>query len=253
MQAFDWMVAAGSVTALGLSVFAVVSDLKDGSVAPSPTEMVVSEKQVSAPSQEMLKQDVATLKQQAAPLTAATTVASEERQTTGVSRQEVAALRDEVAALREQLESVLTGRPAADDESAESQVLFPDDLEIVIEDQALKHSQRIAAIDAGFRAEPVSDDWSVETTDLILQAFQTEEMVQSDMLSAECRASMCKVEVSHDNADDFQLFQMQFILEVGEALPAMTIEQYTDDNGSINSVMYLTRTGFEESAVNSAN
>lgn len=247
MKIFHLFITVSSLTALCLSSYAVVSER----VIDDQIATVSATVQEKAPSGRVLTdqvfKDITALKTQLASLETAMKSVSNSTTPASLSENELAELTDlkqEVATLREQWQET-AARQQQDDSNGQADVWFAEDLDLMEEEQTYTHAQTINRLDDTLQAEAIDNQWSTETTDLILQALDTENLVNTGLVGSECRSSLCRVEVSHDNEMDFEEFQLWFALEVGEVLPMATMDQQIHEDGSVSSVLYLAREGFD--------
>jgi len=182
-------------------------------------------------------------------------------------RREVALLRDDLAAVRRRLEQqarradeaeqqnaahapeVSDGMPTIDPHEdpagfiAERQRLFAAErqrLEAESEQHILAQAE---ANEAALQAETADTGWSGEARDLIESAVAAQDLAGTSLDDVECRATLCRVEVTHKDRQAQAAFERQFIIAVVQLLPRATRQTVENDDGSSRTVLYLARDG----------
>jgi hypothetical protein len=61
----------------------------------------------------------------------------------------------------------------------------------------------------------------------------------------ECRATLCRVEVTHKDRQARVVFEQQFILAVAELLPQVMMQTVESENGTSSTILYLVRDGYD--------
>lgn len=159
-------------------------------------------------------------------------------------------LKAELASLRGRLED--TG--GADDHyhsainqgaSLDSPPLTEEDMNAQAQQQREKDLMRMELINTVFQAEPIDQQWSFDATHVITQALESAEARQTDLSRLECRSTMCLVEANHGDAAAADDFALKFPMQVAQALPEITYYYQPLDDGSVNVLMYLARSGYE--------
>lgn len=113
------------------------------------------------------------------------------------------------------------------------------------EKQAYKDYERMEIISNVFLTEPTDGQWSTETTNLITQFFESGEKMPIDLSGVECRSTLCRVEVNHNDATAVDELALRFPMHVGKALPQIAYHYKQHDDGHTSVVMYLAREGYE--------
>jgi hypothetical protein len=95
-----------------------------------------------------------------------------------------------------------------------------------------------------FQVEPADAAWSQQTTDLIKNRFaDTEELAKTPILAAECRSTLCRVEVSHEDSGRQAEFEATLPMLFGGELPRTMMFAEEQPDGSIRQTVYLARDG----------
>ena len=106
-----------------------------------------------------------------------------------------------------------------------------------------KRAERFASLATHFDQEFIDQQWSAQAIDTIAQALASEELAQIPISDADCRATLCRLEVQFDNDEELRVFQRQFPSLVGEILPRTKMLREELGNGRSNLVVYLAREG----------
>jgi len=104
-----------------------------------------------------------------------------------------------------------------------------------------------AAVEAAFAAEPVNDAWAASTR-LALQdrLASLARPLASSLREIDCRASICRVEVVHRNADTSRQFADEAFTDPEAQAwngPAFLLPPQPAPDGRLAVVMYLGREG----------
>jgi hypothetical protein len=165
-----------------------------------------------------------------------------------VLRREIAALRAEVALLRGQVLAQAVAPPEAEHpedagidsgEGASGQAL-----EQASREAEQRHAERLEAIQSALLGESVDPAWSLEATGGIEQVFTRGLFREARLLGVECRASLCRVEVLHQDPAELPQFTASFPAEVAAYANRMTMRQTLNEDGSVVTVLYLGREGY---------
>jgi hypothetical protein len=97
-----------------------------------------------------------------------------------------------------------------------------------------------------FQAEPADSAWSKPTTDLIENRFaNAEELAHTPLLATECRSTLCRIEVSHEDGGRQAEFESTLPMLLGGELPRTMMFAEEQPDGSIRQTVYLARDGHE--------
>lgn len=193
--------------------------------------------------------DHAALRQEIASLRAELRAGKDEDRGASTSEDELSALKQELAALREQVAMIAgaNGNPAAvagdgDDDFAP---MTEEEMALAEEDDAYDEEDRRRGLDAFLGAQSIDTTWSQDAALAVTEASDSEELAGSIVDGVECRSSLCRVEVSHADAEAAGQFELLFPMQVADALPQ--IRYFTEQLGDGRSitVMYLAREGYE--------
>jgi len=101
------------------------------------------------------------------------------------------------------------------------------------------------ANEAALQSETADTAWSGEAHDLITSAFATQDLTAASVADVECRATLCRVEVTHKNPQARAVFERQFTLAVAHLLPRAMVQAVENEDGSTSAVFYLARDGHD--------
>lgn len=176
-------------------------------------------------------------------------------------RRDLTLLRTEVNSLQHQLKQVIasvqsvTSAPAylAEDgrlndfsyRAVESdfEELELDEVTLVLEAERRAY-ERIQLIETSLQQEHVDASWSTEASDAIEQTFDSEELAGASLVDLECRSTLCRVEVLHDDSEQLTEFQLLFPNKIGHILPQLTLDHVEEGDSSTSTVIYLARDGY---------
>ncbi|ADJ28218.1 hypothetical protein [Nitrosococcus watsonii] len=190
-----------------------------------------------------LKKDVARLNAELAALKQ-TSIDSSRLQ------QEIVKLKEEVVVLRGGVES-LPGKGEygsnAENEvdSPASAQLTEQDMVAAAEEEDYKYRKRMEMMERVFLSENIDPQWSTKTSGLITQYLENENQVKANLEDVDCRATLCRVAVNHQDATVAEEFQLQFPMQMAEALPQINYLYEQQADGSVRMVMYLARDGYD--------
>ncbi|MGH8569757.1 MAG: hypothetical protein ACREXU_17580 [Gammaproteobacteria bacterium] len=89
---------------------------------------------------------------------------------------------------------------------------------VAVEETAELLATRLDAIEATLRREPIDAPWAAQATDAIDQAMGDNTLEGSVLHDLECRSTLCRVEVAHQNAIARADFMLRFPMMVGPVL-----------------------------------
>lgn len=118
--------------------------------------------------------------------------------------------------------------------------LSPIDHQTIADEEAEK---LISGLNDEFYQQDTDEHWSVQSSNQIYSYFdqmaQTESKGTSELRSVECRTSLCKVEVLHENAAAAEDFFLRFPSTVNNSLPSISYQFENLPDGRVDVVMYL--------------
>lgn len=176
-------------------------------------------------------------------------------------RREVALLRDDLAAVRRRLEQLAPRAVEAEQQDAAHGAAVSEGMPSIDprEDPAAAAAERqrleaeseqrilaqAEANEAALQKETEDPTWSGEARDLIDSAVATEELAATSVQDVECRATLCRVEVTHKDRQAQVAFESQFIMAIAQLLPQATLRTVENEDGSSSTVLYLAREGHD--------
>jgi hypothetical protein len=90
----------------------------------------------------------------------------------------------------------------------------------------------------------VDTRWSFEAGEAIREALASEELSGTLLLSAECRSTLCQVEVEHSEEEQWHEFQLLFQEKIAHLLPHTTSSHTDQGDGRSQSLLFLAREGY---------
>jgi hypothetical protein len=101
------------------------------------------------------------------------------------------------------------------------------------------------ANEAALQKETEDPTWSGEARDLIASAVAAGGLAATSVEDVECRATLCRVEVTHKDRQARAVFEQRFMPAVAQLLPQAMSRTVENENGSTSSVVYLARDGHD--------
>lgn len=144
---------------------------------------------------------------------------------------EVSALRREIASLREELTEVRRA-PEQDRQTLEAEA----------QERIRAQAQ---ATEAALEQEAVDVAWSSEALELIIDVLATEALAATTVEDLECRTTLCRLRVSHQDPRARAAFERQFPVAVAQLLPQLMAGSVEADGDRPTSVFYLARAGHD--------
>jgi hypothetical protein len=182
----------------------------------------------------------------------------------GQANPEVADLRSQVALLRSDLDEVqrqlrqlvqsasqapLSVKPSSAEEPADAIVLSEQELREqeadMIEAENQRSLARMAAGEAALQQESADGVWSIQAAEALREALASEALSGTAVQDIDCRSTLCRLQVVHDNREQQALFEHGFSFKVGQLLPRMMMHSEEQTDGTISATMYLAREGNE--------
>lgn len=114
-----------------------------------------------------------------------------------------------------------------------------------MEETTRLQEKRIESIGTALRTEPLDAAWATQAMDAIRQAMSSATMSGTSIHDVECRSSLCRVEVAHENPAARARFIRRFAMLVGPMLPTMTAQPIEAGDGAFASLIYLAREGHD--------
>lgn len=130
------------------------------------------------------------------------------------------------------------------EEAAQEEELASDPITIAEQTQ-----KTLTHLDDVFAAEPVDQDWAQDTA-YHIEEIITGEDLQSlvDVYTHECRSSLCRVVVEHDDPEELREFMSAFDFSIGDTLPGATSVREDLDDGWSRITLYMAREGVDPPA-----
>lgn len=107
-------------------------------------------------------------------------------------------------------------------------------------------------LELNFREQTTDPDWAAKTKTLLHDALTSDKISTENIIDIDCRATMCRVELSNDNQHEAPKFTT-FAMNIGAELPNIMVDQNTERDGSTTTVMYISKEEFALSSSSSSN
>lgn len=246
MQVLGATLIAASLVAIGWATHYLVSPQVATTSGKSQTALLCGSE--AEPGSGADKEANCLVEQTQDPLPPASTVADATQAPLPAGlHQRIAALEEELDVMRQHLD-----QQTARFDRLQSTVRRQDDPHVEVEremrqqEQAeIKAQQRIALLEDSVYAESVDPDWSPRAQDGIEQVLSEEALLDTIIFDVDCRATLCRVEVGHDDPTALARFQERFLSQVSDFLPEVLIEPADPGgDGTATLVVYLSRAGY---------
>ncbi|ABA58291.1 hypothetical protein Noc_1823 [Nitrosococcus oceani ATCC 19707] len=249
MKTFHLLIVISGLAVLSIGVYITLFSTPDD-VTSHSSNMILTEEGVrndegdeSVPSLVALEQEMALLKMELAALKQTSTSSNR-------LQQEIVKLKKEVMVLRGRVES-LPGKGEYgsnvenEGDSPASAQLTEQDMIAAAEEEDYKYRKRMEIMERVFLSENIDPQWSTKTSGLITQHLEKGEQTKTNLEDVDCRATLCRVAVNHQDAAVAEEFQLQFPMQMAEALPQINYLYEQQADGSVSMVMYLARDGYD--------
>jgi len=158
-------------------------------------------------------------------------------------RRELRAQQGEIARLSGALDKEATARQSEERDPSEEAELYPPNRAEVAQ------QERLARIESALSNEPVDPAWSVTAVEQIsttvtqaIERLVPDEQREVLAFAADCRSTLCRLELSHQDADTLQLLAREVAHGLGWSNHG-TARSETLPDGSSTMVVYLSRDG----------
>lgn len=151
-----------------------------------------------------------------------------------VIHQEMLALKMQISDLRSQLNVAQLHTTTAGDEGNADVRLTEDELQAKARQESL---DQIMVIEDNFQAEMTDPDWSQTAESRLQNAFTGQGLAEHSLRNMECKTSLCRLDVVHQEGADMNEFRSSLRDQVSDILPAGAIRP--GDKGG--TVLYLAK------------
>jgi len=163
---------------------------------------------------------------------------------------EIGALRAEVEALRLEVAHLTRFRSGAPVETASQRGSGPQRREkktrvgTEVRPGESPTERRHRAIADAHQSEALDEAWSEATESHLHEVFTAEEIAGATLAEADCRETMCRLEVIHSTDADIRDFGDEFVAATAAVLPRATWRHIKEPDGRTRTVVYMAREGF---------
>lgn len=159
----------------------------------------------------------------------------------GALRREVLLLRADLSGVRNRVQQLeQSENRSTSDEDAQT-IESPEEVFAARTEAAQRAEDRLGAIEAAFLGEPTDRSWSADTSMAIDEALQSEQLRGTNVRSVECRSTMCRVEVAHDDPRKRMEFGLWLPAKLGGVLPTFITKEVDEGEGVTGSILFLVR------------
>jgi hypothetical protein len=110
-----------------------------------------------------------------------------------------------------------------------------------------QQKERLQLINHSFHTEQKDPDWSKQAASTINNAISSWSNSKSSskyvLKQAECRSSLCRVEINFSDSEGLSSFKQEFTRNLGASLPGMTMSANQNGDGTVTGIAYLVREG----------
>ncbi len=169
-------------------------------------------------------------------------------------RQTVSLLKSQVASLETRLqvrqEAQPLAAPAAEhvSDTTEQTTSPPEDEldETVLAEREQGYwEEYLGLIEAGLQHEHVDRQWSSKAKTEIENAFTNKALAGAAVTNIECRTSLCRIEVVHEDPQSLAEFDVLLAQKLTHILPQAVMDRIELEDGSISTFVYMSRDGYE--------
>lgn len=167
--------------------------------------------------------------------------------TPGVKDPDVELLKQDVAQLRQKLNELASAQLAqavtnvpADRTPSQLADASPEDRRAAADRRS---KEAISKLDGALQAEDVDNSWLHDVQSKLQSVFQRETLTGSTLATSDCRTSMCRIEITHEAGTDTTEFQSEFVSETAEMFPQGIFQQVTGPDGKQVTIGYFAREG----------
>lgn len=153
-------------------------------------------------------------------------------------KQDVAALKEQLATLGDEVRSRARLAPSPQLQTG------PQLSEEERQEQAKQAvTERMNYIASRFESEDVDAQWGNSVETQLISTFQNPALQHSALVNAECRSTLCRLEVAHEDGTDLTEFQSVLADETAKIAPEGAIQQAVGPDGKMRSIIFLARSG----------
>lgn len=231
------VIGATAILGAGAIVYLVNSPQVGGSAlaVPSTTDAIQDAHQSFA----ALREEVAELKR----------VIESNGAAPGAKDPDVDLLKQDVAQLRQKLNELASTQLAQAGTSAPTSIertpsqpvdTSPEERRAAADRRS---KEALSKLEGALQAEDVDNSWLHDVQSKLQSVFQRDTLSGSTLATSDCRTSMCRIEITHEAGTDATEFQSEFVSETAELFPQGIFQQVTGPDGKQVTIGYFARDG----------
>jgi len=170
-------------------------------------------------------------------------------QSLAVLRRELSLLAQQVASLEKRLDkrnndnhNKGSAPVVSVQDQSEAENLRPDEVLAVAEEEAVI-AERLEYFDSYINSESQDISWAAEAEQTIYNAFNSQELLGSQIATVDCRSTLCRAEIDHNSMSDLMNFKLEFASKVSSMLPKGSMQHIESSSGRQKTIVFMARKG----------
>lgn len=120
------------------------------------------------------------------------------------------------------------------------------EMEALASEEKRRWNARMELVESNFVNESPDGNWSATMGEAITKAFADEGVSATQLLDVDCRATMCRIQISRDTAPDAGPdFYLWLSEHVSKGFSQAVFQEDTDDKNQNGLVVYMVREGHD--------
>lgn len=227
------LIVGGAIAMVSLAFGAVLLTAGPDSESESRQPAgLVAEEEVAA-----LRREISDLKDRIASTSASVQMETADPEVDSL-KQDIAALQEQLATLGAEVRAGAKHIPAA---QPQAEPMQSEEERQEAAKQAV--TERMNYIASRFESEDVDAQWGNNVETQLISTFQNPALQHSALVNAECRSTLCRIEVAHEDGADVSEFQSVLADETAKIAPEGAIQQVVGPDGKTRSIIFLARSG----------
>jgi len=103
----------------------------------------------------------------------------------------------------------------------------------------------LSLVETHLQNENIDSQWSEKAKTEIENTFASDELASAAVTEIECRSTLCRIEVAHDEPQSLSEFDVLLPQKLAHILPQTTMDRVELEDGSTQTIVYLSRDGFD--------